>query len=672
MIRINQLKMPLGHDRAGLLEKAARVLRVPSGEIEKLTIVKQSVDARKKPDIWYSYVVDIGIRQAGLQKEEKLVRRLKDRNVAVHKEAPYRLPEPGTECMAGRPVIIGTGPAGLFCGLMLARKGYMPILLERGEDVDARTDRVARFWETGQLDPSSNVQFGEGGAGTFSDGKLNTLVKDTFGRNREVLRILTEFGGDPSIPVSYTHLDVYKRQVIDMNPRTSRKKNRKQKPADFVIQGSILAMAGIVVRIIGMLYRMPLNDIIGKQGNGYYTSAFNVYNILLILSSYSMPVAVSKMISARLARGEHRNCSRILKAALIYATAVGGIAAVVLWFGADLFAELIKTPFSRYALKTLAPTIWIMAYLGVLRGYFQGTGTMVPTAVSQILEQIVNAVVSVVAAGVLFGVGTSINAAQGARDYSYALGAAGGTIGTGAGALTAFLFFICLTASKGRERRQMVREDVSGRTESYRRIFYVLTITVLPIVISSGIYNCSNVVDNYLFGQGMDKLGYLEDSIATYWGVLGQYQLLFNIPVAVSNALSSSLIPSLTRAVANRNRREKLERIATSIRFSLLIAIPAAVGITVLAKPVCNLLFISEDNTMLIRLSMAGSLAVVFYSLSTVTNAILQGLNHMDVPIRHAVIALVIHVAALEVFLMVFKMEIYSVVLDVYKRQQLS
>ncbi len=447
-----------------------------------------------------------------------------------------------------------------------------------------------------------------------------------------------------------------------MNPRTSRKKTRKQKAANFVIQGSILAMAGIVVRIIGMLYRMPLNDIIGKQGNGYYTSAFNVYNILLILSSYSMPVAVSKMISARLARGEHRNCSRILKAALIYATAVGGIAALVLWFGADLFAELIKTPFSRYALKTLAPTIWIMAYLGVLRGYFQGTGTMVPTAVSQILEQIVNAVVSVVAAGILFGVGTSINAVQGAKEYSYALGAAGGTIGTGAGALTAFLFFICLTASKGRERRQMAREDVSGRTESYRRIFYVLTITVLPIVISSGIYNCSNVVDNYLFGQGMDKLGYLEDSIATCWGVLGQYQLLFNIPVAVSNALSSSLIPSLTRAVANRNRREKLERIAASIRFSLLIAIPAAVGITVLAKPVCNLLFISEDNTMLIRLSMAGSLAVVFYSLSTVTNAILQGLNHMDVPIRHAVIALVIHVAVLEVFLMVFKMGIYSVV----------
>ena len=140
-----------------------------------------------------------------------------------------------------------------------------------------------------------------------------------------------------------------------MNVSTSRKRTRKQKAANFVIQGSILALAGILVRIIGMLYRMPLNDIIGKQGNGYYTSAFNVYNILLILSSYSMPVAVSKMISARIARGEYRNCSRILKAALIYATVIGGVAAVVLWFGADLFAELIKTPFSRYALKTRRP-----------------------------------------------------------------------------------------------------------------------------------------------------------------------------------------------------------------------------------------------------------------------------------------------------------------------------
>ena len=114
---------------------------------------------------------------------------------------------------------------------------------------------------------------------------------------------------------------------------------KKNKAANFVIQGSILAMAGILVRIIGMLYRMPLNDIIGKQGNGYYTSAYNVYNILLILSSYSMPVAISKMISARIAKGEYENCRRILKAGLFYATVTGGLAAVVLWFGSDFLQD---------------------------------------------------------------------------------------------------------------------------------------------------------------------------------------------------------------------------------------------------------------------------------------------------------------------------------------------
>ena len=450
--------------------------------------------------------------------------------------------------------------------------------------------------------------------------------------------------------------------------RSSRENSgtKRGKAANFVVQGSILAAAGILVRIIGMLYRMPLNDIIGKQGNGYYTSAYNVYNILLILSSYSMPVAVSKMISSRLARGEYANCRRILRVGLIYATVAGGAAAAILWFGADLFAELIKTPMSRYALKTLAPTIWIMAYLGVLRGYFQGMGTMVPTAFSQIIEQIVNAVVSVVAAGLLFQTGLSLNAARGAEDYSYALGAAGGTIGTGAGALTALLFFILLTATAGeRALLSIKRKPGSGRPrrESYGRLMYLLTITVVPIVISSGVYNCSNVVDNYLFGQGMDRLGYGADEIAIFWGALGQYQLLFNIPVAVSNALSSSLIPSLTRAVSRGDRKQARARIASSIRFSMLIAIPAAVGITVLADPVCNLLFVSEDNSLLIRLSMAGSLAVVFYSLSTVTNAVLQGLNRMDLPIRHSAIALIVHVAVLEILLLGLKLGIYSVVI---------
>ena len=251
---------------------------------------------------------------------------------------------------------------------------------------------------------------------------------------------------------------------------------------------------------------------------------------------------------------------------------------------------------------------------------------------------------------------------RGATEYSYALGAAGGTIGTGAGALTALIFFIFLTRAQAPERRRLAEQDVTGRLESYRQLGHNLTITILPIVLSSTVYNISNVLDNYLFGQGMDHLGFSAISIATLWGVLGYYQLLFNIPVAVSNALSSSLIPSLSRAVANGNREQIAERIATAVRFSMLIAIPAAVGLTVLSAPINNLLFGAEDNQIVIRLTMAGSLAVVFYSLSTVSNAILQGLNHMNVPLRNAVISLIFHVAALEAMLLGFHWGIYSVV----------
>lgn len=422
-----------------------------------------------------------------------------------------------------------------------------------------------------------------------------------------------------------------------------------------------MAAAGIIVRLIGMLYRIPLVEKIGDEGIGYYSSAYSVYSILLIMSSYSLPVAVSKMIAARLARNQYRNAGRILKAALFYATAAGAVGASVLWFGADFFAEAIKMPYSSYALRTLAPTIWIMSYLGVLRGYFQGHSTMVPTAVSQIFEQIINAIVSIVAAGALFDMGLKSNLVYESTEYSYAFGAAGGTIGTGVGALAALLFLLLLIFSYLPVMRKKIQRDRSSQIESYGHISYVMCATIVPIIISSVIYNVSSVVDNYLFGNAMDALG-KSGEIAASWGVyMGKYHLLFNIPVAIANSLSSSLIPSLSRAVAERNRKQVLSRISSAIRFSMIIAIPSTVGLTVLAAPIADLLFASSDNGMLVQMTMVGSVAVAFFSLSTVTNAVLQGINRMQVPIRNASIALAVHVVILLGMLYLFKLGIYSV-----------
>lgn len=440
----------------------------------------------------------------------------------------------------------------------------------------------------------------------------------------------------------------------------SQKKTKKE--SNFVIQGTILAVAGIFCRLIGLAYRVPMINIIGDDGIGYYQTAFNVYSIMLLLSSYSLPLAVSKMISARIAKGEYINAGRILKASLFYATLVGGIGCSVTWFGAEFFANSVfRMPFCVYALRTLAPTIWIMAYLGVFRGYFQGLGTMVPTATSQIFEQIINALVSVGAAAVLFGYGVKANLIYEATEYPNAYGAAGGTIGTGAGALTALLFLLFLFYTHRKTRKRQIRKDATGSFESYGEITGVLCMTVIPVILSTSVYNLSGIIDNGLFGQCMVKLGRAAETATLYGIYSGKYQLLINVPVAIANSLSSSLIPALSRAVASKNRGQTLDRVATSIRFSMIVAIPSTVGLTVLAGPI-NMLLFSSSNEIAIKMTMIGSISVAFYSLSTVSNAILQGLSHMNVPIRNAIISLVLHVGVFWVLMMGLDWGVYSIV----------
>lgn len=225
MIAVSQLKIEMcfenqkaaavGDDM--LRKRAARILGINASQIREVVILKHSIDARKKPQLFHVYT--LGIRLQDIGQEEKLVKRCKSANIAMHDAKPYIFPHSGIKALEERPVIIGMGPAGLFCGYMLAKHGYKPILLERGYDVEARTRAVEEFWKSGRLDPESNVQFGEGGAGTFSDGKLNTLVKDKNGRNREVLRIFVECGAPSDILYeSKPHIgtDILKKVVANM------------------------------------------------------------------------------------------------------------------------------------------------------------------------------------------------------------------------------------------------------------------------------------------------------------------------------------------------------------------------------------------------------------------------------------------------------------------------
>lgn len=194
MIQINQINLHLGHSFADLKKKAARIISCRPEELLDFRILRRSVDARKKPELFFSYTIGCTVKN-----EEALRKKVKNKKVIFVEKKEYRFPAVGIKRLEHRPVIIGMGPAGLFCGYYLAKHGYAPVIFERGRDVEQRKRDVEAFWKGGRLLPNSNVQFGEGGAGTFSDGKLNTLVKDKDGRNHEILKTFVECGAPENI-----------------------------------------------------------------------------------------------------------------------------------------------------------------------------------------------------------------------------------------------------------------------------------------------------------------------------------------------------------------------------------------------------------------------------------------------------------------------------------------
>ena len=196
MIRITQLKLSIDHTQEELHHKIRKALRLKN-ESFSYEIVKQSLDCRHKDDKKFVYTVDISLPDKNI--ESNIVRKVGNNNIMLTKQADYRFPDAGNTTLNYPPVIVGSGPAGLFCAWYLAKAGYRPLGLERGEEAHVRQKTVETFWKNGVLDPDSNVQFGEGGAGTFSDGKLNTLVKDPFGRNHEVLKRFVQAGAPSEI-----------------------------------------------------------------------------------------------------------------------------------------------------------------------------------------------------------------------------------------------------------------------------------------------------------------------------------------------------------------------------------------------------------------------------------------------------------------------------------------
>jgi len=439
----------------------------------------------------------------------------------------------------------------------------------------------------------------------------------------------------------------------------------KKRRNTILVQGSILAAASLISRIIGLIYRIPLTHIIGKTGNDYYGTAYTVYNIILIISSYSLPLAVSKVVSSRMAVKEYRNVRKVFLSSLAFALISGSAGMIIVLVFADVFTSWLRTPMASPALRILAPVILIVAIVGVLRGFFQGLNTMLPSAISQIIEQIVNAVVSVVAAYFLFKYGLRAGAVLGQqKKYAASFGAAGGTLGTAAGAFSAFLFMLFMILIYKKVFNKKIRRDKTIHEETYGELFKILIFTIIPVLMSTAVYNLFSISEMFIFKNVANIQGYNAHKISVWWGVYsGEVSVLKNIPVSIAGSLAASSVPAIASSFRKGNMNDVKSEIRSATRFISLISFPCTVGLIVLAKPILAMLFHDTDLTSAWML-IIGSISIPFFCTSTLTNGLLQGINRMTEPVKNAVITLVCHAVFLLFTLLVFNLNIYAVLIS--------
>ena len=424
------------------------------------------------------------------------------------------------------------------------------------------------------------------------------------------------------------------------------------------MQAGILAAASIVVRIIGLLYRSPLTAVIGDEGNGYYGYAFNIYSIVLMVSSYSIPSAISKLMAQKLALGEYRNAQRVFYCTMAYALTVGAAFSLFVWFGAGLLVPPRSVP----VLRVLAPTIFIFAILGVLRGYFQANQTMVQTSISQILEQIMNAAVSIGAAWFFMH---RLAAGQDVHEQAV-YGAMGSALGTGSGVMTALIFMAVMYLVNRRYFMKRIRKDRTGREDPWTGIMRDTILVITPFILSGFILNLTTTVNQTIFSKIMiGAKGLDEIDITTAYGIFSNKAVVItNIPISIATAVAAAIIPNISSAYARKDREETRRRVIAAVRITNIIATPCALGLIALARPVTMVLFPQWGSLGLASalLALLG-VTVIFYSIATIMNAALQSIGRMQMPLVSAGIALAVQTLVLLILLFATNMGVFALVL---------
>ncbi|GAB2676955.1 oligosaccharide flippase family protein [Paenibacillus thermoaerophilus] len=404
---------------------------------------------------------------------------------------------------------------------------------------------------------------------------------------------------------------------------------------DSLVKGTlILAVAALVARALGLVQRVPLEHLLGKDGSGMFGQANNAYLALLVIATAGIPSALSKLVSERMELGRHREAQDLFRASVLFALAAGVVLTAGLYLLAPWYAEFSRVPDSAAAIRAISPTLLLFPLIAMLRGYFQGNRMMMPGGISQIVEQLIRVAAALALAGVLLGLGFSVPVA--------AAGAAFGSVIGGVAALAVMLYYYRkLRREQAAKSGRGTADETRLRTgEAYKLI---LRISV-PITLFSLAVPLLYMLDSSLLGPLLaPQMG--EQRAAEWLGILtGRAQPIAGLPIILAVALSQSVIPVISSAYAKGDADEVARQTSLCLRLSLLSGLPAVVALSVAAEPLTGFLYTDAEGAGMVSLLTAGT---IFQILMMTTGAILMGLGRVNACVAFVGIGLAVKLAAL-------------------------
>jgi len=404
----------------------------------------------------------------------------------------------------------------------------------------------------------------------------------------------------------------------------------KTNKQSFVQGAFILMVASLIIKGIGAVYKIPIINLIGEEGNGIFTIAYYIYTFMFIVSTAGLPVAVSKMVAEANALGRPLEVRRIARTALFTFLGVGAFFTLVVWLGVDMFTYFTVSA-AKYAILAIAPAIFFTCVISAIRGYFQGMSNMVPTAISQIIEAL-----GKLAFGLVLAIWLD---RQGYGLEVVVAGAIGGvTLGTLVSAIYVALCYVW--DSRRRRREEPVTQDIS-EVPSRSVILKRLIKLAIPVTIGASVLSLTNLMDTFVvLGRLQEGCLMTEPEASALYGVYNMAVTLFNIPPALVSGIAISIIPAIAAALALSNRERSVRLTETAFRFTALLTLPCAFGMAMVARPALGLVYYNLPDSVETATPLLWLLcpAMFFVSTATMTNAILQAIGRERAPVKSMLI----------------------------------